>query len=79
MIFKAMIKAVNLRQPSKGVVFHSDRGSQYTSKRFSKLLEGYCMRSSMGDVGARSTTAPALLYLLHPRSRGIMQLLNDFW
>ncbi len=26
-----MIKAVNLRQPPKGLVFHSDRGSQYTS------------------------------------------------
>jgi putative transposase len=52
LICKAMIKAVNLRQPPKGVVFHSDRGSQYTSKRFRKLLEGYDVRSSMGDVGA---------------------------
>lgn len=52
LICKAMIKAVNLRQPPSGVVFHSDRGSQYTSKRFRSLLEGYCVRSSMGDVGA---------------------------
>jgi putative transposase len=51
-ICKAMIKAVNLRQPSKGLVFHSDRGSQYTSKRFRNLLNGYGIRSSMGDVGA---------------------------
>lgn len=48
----AMIKAVNLRQPPTGLVFHSDRGSQYTSKRFRKLLNGYGIRSSMGDVGA---------------------------
>jgi putative transposase len=33
-------------------VFHSDRGSQYTSKRFQKLLKSYDIRSSMGDVGA---------------------------
>lgn len=33
LIYKAMIKAANLRQPQKGVVFHSDRGSQYTSQR----------------------------------------------
>jgi len=52
LICKAMIKAVNLRQPSKGLVFHSDRGSQYTSKRFRNLLDSYGIRSSMGDVGA---------------------------
>lgn len=52
LINRAMIKAVNLRQPPKGLVFHSDRGSQYTSKRFRKLLNGYGIRSSMGDVGA---------------------------
>jgi transposase InsO family protein len=42
LICKAMIKAVNLRQPPQGLVFHSDRGSQYTSKRFGKLLKGLC-------------------------------------
>ena len=49
---KALIKAYNLRQPSKGLVFHSDRGSQYTSKHYRKLLRSYQMRASMGDVGA---------------------------
>lgn len=52
LISKAMIKAVNLRQPPKGLVFHSDRGSQYTSQCFRTLLDGYGIRSSMGDVGA---------------------------
>ena len=52
LICKAMIMAYNLRQPAKGLVFHSDRGSQYTSKRYRKLLDGYGMRASMGDVGA---------------------------
>jgi putative transposase len=33
-------------------VFHSDRGSQYTSRRFRKLLDKKGLRSSMGDVGA---------------------------
>jgi putative transposase len=49
---KAMMKAYNLRQPPRGLIFHSDRGSQYTSKRYHKLLAGYGMRASMGDVGA---------------------------
>jgi putative transposase len=52
LVCKAMIMAYNLRQPPKGLVFHSDRGSQYTSKRYRKLLDNYGMRASMGDVGA---------------------------
>ena len=52
LVEKALIKAYNLRQPPKGLVFHSDRGSQYTSRRYRKLLESYGMRASMGDVGA---------------------------
>lgn len=52
LISKAMIMAYSLRKPLRGLVFHSDRGSQYTSKRYQKLLKNYGARSSMGDVGA---------------------------
>lgn len=52
LIGKAMINAYSLRQPPKGLVFHSDRGSQYTSKRYRNLLKRYGIRASMGDVGA---------------------------
>lgn len=52
LVSRALIKAYNLRQPPYGLVFHSDRGSQYTSKRYRKLLSSYDMRPSMGDVGA---------------------------
>jgi len=52
LVEKALIKAYNLRQPPRGLVFHSDRGSQYTSQRYRKLLNSYGMRASMGDVGA---------------------------
>ncbi len=51
LICKAMIMAYSLRNPPKGLVFHSDRGSQYTSKRYRKLLDDYGLRASMGDVG----------------------------
>ena len=37
LISKALMKAYNLRQPARGLVFHSDRGSQYTSKHFGRL------------------------------------------
>ncbi|WP_156494921.1 MULTISPECIES: IS3 family transposase [unclassified Oleiphilus] len=52
LVSRAMIRAYNLRQPPKGLVFHSDRGSQYTSKRYRTLLSNYGIRASMGDVGA---------------------------
>ena len=52
LVEKALVKAYNLRQPSKGLVFHSDRGSQYTSQRYRRLLHSYGIRASMGDVGA---------------------------
>jgi putative transposase len=48
---QALIKAHNLRKPAKGVVFHSDRGFQYTSTGFRNLLSRLC-RASMGEVGA---------------------------
>lgn len=52
LISKALMKAYNLRQPARGLVFHSDRDSQYTSKQFGRLLSSYGIRASMGDVGA---------------------------
>ena len=52
LVSRAMIKAYNHRQPPKGLIFHSDRGSQYTSKQYRKLLAGFGIRASMGDVGA---------------------------
>jgi len=52
LVSKAMIKAYNLRQPPQGLVFHSDRGSQYTSKHYRRLLNSYGIRASMGSVGA---------------------------
>jgi putative transposase len=52
MISKALMKAYNLRQLARGLVFDSDRGSQYTSRQFGRLLSNYGIRASMGDVGA---------------------------
>jgi putative transposase len=52
LVSKAMMKAYNLRQPEGGLIFHSDRGSQYTSRRYRQLLASYGITASMGDVGA---------------------------
>ena len=52
LVSRAMIQAINLRQPKRGLVFHSDRGSQYTSHHYRKLLADHGIRASMGSVGA---------------------------
>jgi len=61
LVGKAMIKAVTLRQPKRGLVFHSDRGSQCTSKWYRRLLKRHGIRASMGDVGACWDTQCSIL------------------
>ena len=52
LIDKALMKAVNLRQPKPWLIFHSDRGSKYTGKLYQRLLATFGIRPSMGDVDA---------------------------
>jgi putative transposase len=40
LILEAMRMALKARRPRPGLIFHSDRGSQYTSHEFRLLLEG---------------------------------------
>lgn len=49
---KAMQMAIHLRQPKSGLIFHSDRGSQYTSKRYQALLWSNQITASMSGRGA---------------------------
>jgi len=51
LVEKAFLMAVGKRLPAKGLVFHSDRGSQYCSKSFLALLERYKALSSMSRKG----------------------------
>ncbi|MCF1485252.1 IS3 family transposase [Agrobacterium vitis] len=48
---RALERAINLRQPSKGCIFHSDRGSQYCSYDFQKKLQVHGVRPSMSGKG----------------------------
>jgi len=52
LILQSLRQAYWLRKRPKGVIFHSDRGSQYTSKRLGKELVEMDIKPSMGDVGA---------------------------
>lgn len=46
------------RRPERGLVFHSDRGSQYCSGEFQAALVSYGMRSSMSRKGDCWDNAP---------------------
>lgn len=38
LVERALQMAINIRRPKAGLMFHSDRGSQYTSDQFGRLL-----------------------------------------
>jgi transposase InsO family protein len=48
----ALRNAVALRAPDAGLIVHSDRGSQFRSKKFVRVLKAHQLRGSMGRVGA---------------------------
>ena len=52
LVITAFNNAVIRRGPSPGVIFHSDRGSQYCSKRFQSLVRGVGGIQSMSGTGS---------------------------
>jgi len=51
LVCNALDAAVRLRRPEPGLIFHSDRGSQYASAAFRRRLWRYQMRQSMSRKG----------------------------
>lgn len=51
LIQRALAHAYELRKPPKGLLHHSDRGSQSASHAYRKQLEGYHVRGSMSGKG----------------------------
>lgn len=43
--------AIWQRRPAAGLIYHSDRGSQYASRQFRKLLEDYQFTGNMSHKG----------------------------
>ncbi len=75
LVLDALNMAVWRREPSAGLVHHSDRGSQYTSVGFGKRLKEVGLLPSMGSVADAYDNAPAESFvatlkteLLHRRS-----------
>ncbi len=54
----ALKMAYQSREPGKGLLHHSDRGSQYASEEYRKLLTDYGMEQSMSRKGNCWDNAP---------------------
>jgi len=50
-VTEALTMAIQRKRPQKGLIFHSDRGSQYASHEFRKLLEKHHFIQSMSGKG----------------------------
>lgn len=51
LVNEALLMALWSRHPAKGLIFHSDRGSQYASESFGKILKTYGALASMSRKG----------------------------
>ena len=58
LVTRALMMAVNLRNPPPGLLHHSDRGSQYASKAYRELLDQHGMVCSMSRKGNCWDNAP---------------------
>lgn len=51
LVIKAINQALSVRKVKEGLIFHSDRGSQYASEAVRKILKDNKIRQSMSGVG----------------------------
>jgi len=51
LVLSAIGQAIDRRSPKAGLIFHSDRGSQYASKEVQQLLKKYQINQSMSKKG----------------------------
>lgn len=51
LVLRALTQAIKRRKPPNGLIIHSDRGSQYTSKAYWKLASKHGLKISMSGKG----------------------------
>ncbi len=79
LVNQSLFRGVEAKHPDKGLINHSDRGSQYCSDEYRHLLEQFGMRTSMSGKGNCFDNAPMesfwgmlkqeLIYHCHFRTR----------
>ena len=58
LVMQALFRAASARRPEKGLILHSDRGSQYCSHDYRKLAKQFGMKLSMSRKGDCWDNAP---------------------
>ena len=58
LVMQALFRAVAARRPARGLVHHSDRGSQYCAHAYQQLLRQFGMQTSMSRKGNCWDNAP---------------------
>jgi len=58
LVMQALFRGVSARRPAKGLILHSDRGSQYCAQDYQKLLRQFGMTASMSRKGDCWDNAP---------------------
>jgi len=51
MVLESLYMAMRRRNPPRGLILHSDRGSQFASREFRKVLEAFGIQQSMSRKG----------------------------
>jgi putative transposase len=58
LVSESLFKAVAAKCPDKGLIHHSDRGSQYCSQEYRDILERFGIQASMSRKGNCYDNAP---------------------
>lgn len=58
LVGRALFRAISAKKPAGGLIHHSDRGSQYCSKNYQKLLKQFSVVPSMSRKGNCYDNAP---------------------
>jgi len=58
LIRQSLLRAVTVKHPPRGLIHHSDRGSQYCAHDYLKLLDRFGMKASMSRKGNCYDNAP---------------------
>jgi len=58
LVGQSLLRAVTTRRPQKGLLHHSDRGGQYCSHEYRRLLEQFGVEVSMSGIGNCFDNAP---------------------
>ena len=58
LVGESLLRALNTRRPGKGLLHHSDRGSQYCSHEYRGLLREFGLEASMSGSGNCYDNAP---------------------